>query len=99
LDRLIWERISPIVELLYEYMSKEEYILKMMGISKEFPGVQALKNVDFDLRKGEVHALVGENGAGKSTLIKILAGVYKADEGQVWLKGEKVGFSEYSGDD
>lgn len=73
-------------------MSKEEYILKMIGISKEFPGVKALKNVDFYLEKGQVHALVGENGAGKSTLIKILAGVYKADEGQVWLKGENLGF-------
>ena len=64
----------------------------MMGISKEFPGVKALKKVDFDLKKGQVHAVVGENGAGKSTLIKILAGVYKADEGQIWLKGEQVSF-------
>jgi ribose transport system ATP-binding protein len=62
----------------------------MSGISKSFPGVDALKNVDFDLNQGEVHALVGENGAGKSTLMKILAGVYKADAGEIWLKGHKI---------
>ncbi|NIP27452.1 MAG: ATP-binding cassette domain-containing protein [Phycisphaerae bacterium] len=69
-----------------------EYILEMVGISKEFPGVKALENVDYDLKRGEVHAIVGENGAGKSTLIKILAGVYRADSGQIRLKGENVGF-------
>ena len=59
-------------------------------MSKSFPGVQALQDVDFSLRQGEVHALVGENGAGKSTLIKILAGVYKYDSGQIFLDGNQI---------
>lgn len=59
-----------------------EIILKMEGICKSFPGVRALDNVDFVLRKGEIHALMGENGAGKSTLIKIITGVYQKDAGQ-----------------
>lgn len=60
-------------------------VLSMRGISKSFPGVKALKNVDFTLRKGEIHALMGENGAGKSTLIKIITGVYPKDEGTIFL--------------
>lgn len=67
-----------------------EPILKMSGISKSFPGVRALINVDFDLMKGELHALVGENGAGKSTLMKILSGLYTTDEGSLLLKGEEI---------
>jgi len=62
----------------------------MKGIEKSFPGVKALKKVDFDLYPGEVHCLVGENGAGKSTLIKIISGVYQTDVGQIFLDGEKV---------
>ncbi|HBE78977.1 MAG TPA: sugar ABC transporter ATP-binding protein [Firmicutes bacterium] len=69
-----------------------ENILKMEGISKSFPGVRALHNVDFVLRKGDIHALMGENGAGKSTLIKIITGVYEKDAGQIVLDGRPVNF-------
>ena len=62
-----------------------DIILSMRNISKSFPGVRALHNVDFTLYQGEIHALMGENGAGKSTLIKVLTGVYPKDGGQVFL--------------
>ena len=62
-------------------------VLTMRGICKSFPGVRALNNVDFTLRKGEIHALMGENGAGKSTLIKVLTGVYEKDAGSIWIEG------------
>ncbi len=68
-------------------------LVEMRGITKGFPGVQALTNVNFDVHPGEVHALVGENGAGKSTLMKILAGVYERDEGEVLFKGQPVNFT------
>jgi monosaccharide-transporting ATPase len=69
-----------------------ENILKMEGISKSFPGVRALDNVDFTLRKGEIHALMGENGAGKSTLIKVVTGVYEKDAGRIDLNGRPIHF-------
>lgn len=65
-------------------------LLEMQNIDKSFPGVHALDHVDFDLNYGEVHVLLGENGAGKSTLINILAGIYKADSGEIRLDGENV---------
>src|SRR5690606_39414178 len=64
---------------------QDNVVLSMRNISKSFPGVRALQNVDFTLRKGEIHALMGENGAGKSTLIKVLTGVYPKDSGQIFL--------------
>lgn len=67
-------------------------LLEMRSITKRFPGVLALNEVNFDVRKGEVHALVGENGAGKSTLMKILSGVYERDSGEVVFKGQPVAF-------
>ncbi len=69
-------------------------ILRMQKISKSFPGVQALKNVNFTLESGHIHALVGENGAGKSTLVKIISGVYEADSGDIFLEGKKIKFKD-----
>ena len=70
-----------------------ELVLKARTIHKRFPGVHALKGVDFEVRPGEIHALLGENGAGKSTLIKSIAGVYRPDSGDIFLSGEKVSFN------
>lgn len=66
---------------------KENSVLEMKNISKSFPGVKALQDVDFTLCEGEIHALMGENGAGKSTLIKVVTGVYEKDQGEIYLKG------------
>ncbi len=67
---------------------QEGAVLEMRGICKYFPGVRALQDVDFTLREGEIHALMGENGAGKSTLIKVLTGVYPKDGGQIYIAGK-----------
>ena len=71
-----------------------EYLLEMRNITKIFPGVKALDNVQFNLRAGEIHALVGENGAGKSTFIKTLTGVHQPDGGEIILDGKKVVMSD-----
>lgn len=71
---------------------EDRYILELKGISKFFPGLKALDRVDFNLRAGEIHAIVGENGAGKSTLIKIITGVYQPDEGDIFYEGNTVIF-------
>ena len=73
-----------------------ETILTMQGIQKHFSGVHALKGVNFDLKAGEVHALMGENGAGKSTLIKVLCGIHKRDGGSIEYLGESVSFNNIS---
>lgn len=74
----------------------DDYILEMKNISKEFPGVKALDNVNFKVKRGEIHCLVGENGAGKSTLMKVLSGVYPFStyEGDIILNGEKQKFTK-----
>ena len=68
-----------------------KHLIEMKGICKEFPGVKALDNADFDLKPGEVHALLGENGAGKSTLVKVLSGIYTRDSGMFWVDGKPQG--------
>src|SRR5882672_6361251 len=69
---------------------QSEYLLDVEGVRKEFPGVIALDDVRFRLRRGTVHALMGENGAGKSTLMKIIAGIYSPDQGEVRVKGRPL---------
>lgn len=71
-------------------MADSTTILQMIGIAKSFPGVKALDNVNLEVKKGEVHVLLGENGAGKSTLMKVLSGVYCKDEGEIIFEGQKV---------
>lgn len=70
----------------------DSYILELKNITKIFPGVKALNNVSFSLKPGEVHALMGENGAGKSTFIKVITGVHKANEGEIFFEGKQVKF-------
>ena len=72
-------------------------VLRLDSVSKTFPGVRALDGVRFDVRPGEVHALLGENGAGKSTLIKIMSGVHQPDAGTLQLDGKPVRFAEPAG--
>jgi len=74
-------------------MAEREVVLELRGITKRFPGVLANDRVDFDLRRGEIHALLGENGAGKSTLMNILYGLYTPDEGEIVVRGEAVRMS------
>ena len=71
----------------------EQYRLEMTGVSKSFPGVKALDKINLKVRPGTVHALMGENGAGKSTLMKCLFGIYKMDEGEIFIDGKKMSIS------
>jgi ABC-type sugar transport system ATPase subunit len=69
---------------------QEDYIVQLKGICKRFGGIDALADVDLELRRGEIMGIVGDNGAGKSTLMKVLSGAYVADEGEIWVEGKKV---------
>lgn len=80
-------RVGLAKDLKASQEPQNDVVLSMRGISKLFPGTKALNNVDFTLRKGEIHALMGENGAGKSTLIKVLTGVYPKDSGKIFVEG------------
>ncbi len=71
-----------------------EYLLEMKGITKSFPGVKALQDVNYQLKAGEIHALLGENGAGKSTLIKVLGGIYNPEAGSIFIDGKEVSITD-----
>ncbi|MBP8163929.1 MAG: ATP-binding cassette domain-containing protein, partial [Anaerolineales bacterium] len=71
-------------------MSEQPIVLEARGITKQFPGVLASDNVNFDLRKGEIHALLGENGAGKSTLMNLIYGLHRPDKGEIIVNGKPV---------
>lgn len=75
---------------LYKRDSEEPPLIHMLNISKFFPGIVALDNVNFEIRKGEIHGLLGENGAGKTTLMKILCGIYSLDSGEIFYEGKKI---------
>jgi len=77
-------------------MNDTAEMLRLEGVSKSFPGVKALSGIDLSIRRGEVHALLGENGAGKSTLMKILGGIHQADEGRILIEGEERRFAGYN---
>jgi len=77
----------------HHIMSQDGFLLEMHDICKRFPGVQALDHVDLIIKKGTIHALVGENGAGKSTLMKCLFGIYKIDFGTIKLNQKEVKFN------
>src|SRR5699024_7770527 len=73
---------------------QKDYICTMKNITKYYPGVVALNDVSFEVKRGEILAIVGENGAGKSTLMKILSGVIQPDKGEIYFHGEKVKFKD-----
>ena len=77
---------------LLEGIKRGETVLKAQGITKRFPGVVANDHIDFEIKAGEIHAILGENGAGKSTLMNILFGLLQPDEGDIYVGGERVRF-------
>jgi general nucleoside transport system ATP-binding protein len=89
----LWRRSAGAAHRIATYVASEAPVLELRGITKQFPGVLANDRVDFDLRRGEVHALLGENGAGKSTLMNVLYGLYHPDDGEILVSGEAVRMS------
>ena len=71
-----------------------EYVIEMINIRKEFPGIVANDNITLQLKKGEIHALLGENGAGKSTLMNVLFGLYQPEKGEIHVRGQKVNITD-----
>ena len=81
-------------KILSEVAALSEYVVELKHVTKKFPGVVAMRDMRIQIRAGEIHGLIGENGAGKSTLIKVLTGVYVPEEGEVFVDGQRVAFSE-----
>ena len=78
--------------MLPETVKRGDTVLEARGITKRFPGVIANDRIDFEIKAGEIHAILGENGAGKTTLMNILFGIHQPDEGELYLYGKKVNF-------
>src|SRR5699024_763685 len=92
------EVITPSYSILQNKQAKDvrlrvEYVIEMLDIRKEFPGVVANDNITLQVKKGEIHAVLGENGAGKSTLMNVLFGLYQPEKGEIRIKGKKVNIS------
>ncbi|MFQ6079192.1 MAG: ABC transporter ATP-binding protein [Thermodesulfobacteriota bacterium] len=87
---MFWRRKTPARKFRIREVKPGETIIEMKGITKRFPGVVANDHIDFDVKAGEIHALLGENGAGKTTLMNILYGLYSPDEGKIYIRGRSV---------
>ena len=89
-EALAWQEFAKPTSIMSEPEDPKANAVVMTGIAKSFGGVAALEHVDFSVRKGEIHALLGGNGAGKSTVLKMLSGVHKPDKGEIYIGGVKL---------